>query len=87
MLTQVFSNKVITVFLSVWVVLLAAACSERGKPVRGFVLPAGDVAQGEQVVVYDNLYQGHQAAVHPAARFVQGDLSELGGVIGPQHKG
>ncbi|HTQ39609.1 MAG TPA: UDP-glucose 4-epimerase GalE [Pirellulales bacterium] len=33
------------------------------------------VAKGEQVVVFDNLYQGHREAVHPRATFVQGDLS------------
>jgi UDP-glucose 4-epimerase len=30
---------------------------------------------GETVVVLDNLYQGHQAAVHPEAVFVEGDLT------------
>jgi UDP-glucose 4-epimerase len=32
------------------------------------------VRQGDQVTVYDNLFQGHRAAVHPRAEFVQGDL-------------
>ena len=32
------------------------------------------VARGAEVVVCDNLVNGHRAAVHPAARFVQGDL-------------
>jgi UDP-glucose 4-epimerase len=31
--------------------------------------------QGHEVVVFDNLYQGHRAAVHPQAVFVQGDLA------------
>jgi UDP-glucose 4-epimerase len=34
------------------------------------------VEAGESVVVFDNLYQGHQAAVHPDAIFVQGDLAD-----------
>ena len=34
------------------------------------------IARGEQVVVFDNLYQGHRSAVHPAAVFVQGDLAD-----------
>ncbi len=34
------------------------------------------VEAGESVVVFDNLSQGHRAAVHPAAAFVQGDLAE-----------
>ncbi len=33
------------------------------------------VATGEAVVVLDNLYQGHVAAIHPDARFVEGDLA------------
>ena len=33
------------------------------------------VAAGEDVVVLDNLYQGHRAAVHPSADFVEGDLA------------
>jgi UDP-glucose 4-epimerase len=34
------------------------------------------VLAGEEVVVYDNLYQGHRKAVHPQAAFVQGDLAD-----------
>lgn len=30
---------------------------------------------GESVIVLDNLYQGHRAAVHPKAAFVEGDLA------------
>ena len=32
------------------------------------------------VVVYDNLYQGHRAAVHPEATFVEGDLADRAAV-------
>jgi UDP-glucose 4-epimerase len=32
--------------------------------------------RGDQVTVYDNLSQGHRAAVHPDARFVRGDLAD-----------
>ncbi len=32
------------------------------------------VADGESVVVYDNLSQGHREAVHPRAVFIEGDL-------------
>lgn len=32
--------------------------------------------QGEEVVVLDNLQQGHEAAVHPRATFVQADLAD-----------
>ena len=34
------------------------------------------IKAGEKVVVFDNLYQGHQAAVHPQAAFVKGDLAD-----------
>jgi UDP-glucose 4-epimerase len=46
------------------------------------------IAAGESVVVFDNLSQGHRSAVHPAAVFVQGDLSDraaLDGAFG-QHR-
>jgi UDP-glucose 4-epimerase len=32
------------------------------------------IGAGESVVVFDNLSQGHSAAVHPSAAFVKGDL-------------
>ena len=34
------------------------------------------VEAGESVLVFDNLYQGHRAAVHPDAIFVRGDLAD-----------
>jgi len=34
------------------------------------------IAANESVVVFDNLSQGHRAAVHPEADFVQGDLAD-----------
>lgn len=33
------------------------------------------IEQGHEVTIFDNLYQGHRAAVHPKAAFVQGDLA------------
>jgi UDP-glucose 4-epimerase len=42
----------------------------------GSVVAEQLVEAGESVVVFDNLYQGHQAAVHPDAIFVQGDLAD-----------
>ncbi len=35
---------------------------------------------GYDVVVFDNLYQGHAEAVHPQAAFVQGDLADKAAV-------
>jgi UDP-glucose 4-epimerase len=34
------------------------------------------IGAGESVVVFDNLSQGHNAAVHPSAVFIKGDLSD-----------
>ena len=34
------------------------------------------IAHGASVVVFDNLYQGHRAAVHPEAIFIHGDLAD-----------
>ena len=38
------------------------------------------IKAGESVVVFDNLYQGHRAAVHPDAAFVEGDLADRAAV-------
>lgn len=46
----------------------------------GSVATAELIAAGHQVVVFDNLSQGHRAAVHPKATFVLGDLADTGAV-------
>jgi UDP-glucose 4-epimerase len=33
------------------------------------------IKQGAEVIVFDNLQQGHEAAVHPQATFIRGDLA------------
>jgi UDP-glucose 4-epimerase len=38
------------------------------------------VRQGNEVVVFDNLYYGHRAAVHPEAVFIEGDLADRAAV-------
>ncbi|MCA9898095.1 MAG: UDP-glucose 4-epimerase GalE [Anaerolineales bacterium] len=38
------------------------------------------IKSGAEVVVFDNLYQGHRDAVHPDAVFVQGDLADKAAV-------
>lgn len=42
----------------------------------GSVVVEDLIRQGDQVTVYDNLFQGHRAAVHPQAEFVLGDLAD-----------
>jgi UDP-glucose 4-epimerase len=34
------------------------------------------IERGDEAIVFDNLYQGHRAAVHPAAVFIEGDLAD-----------
>ncbi len=38
------------------------------------------IAEGDEVIVFDNLSQGHRAAVHPKAHFVEGDLKDAAAV-------
>ena len=42
----------------------------------GSITAAELIAAGHQVVVLDNLYQGHAAAVPPEAAFIQADLAD-----------
>lgn len=46
------------------------------------------IGAGHEVVVFDNLSQGHRAAVHPKAAFVTGDLANLAEVerVFAEHK-
>jgi len=46
----------------------------------GSVATAELIKAGYEVVVFDNLSQGHRAAVHPRATFVKGDLADTGEV-------
>jgi UDP-glucose 4-epimerase len=46
----------------------------------GSITVAELVAAGHEVVVFDNLSQGHRAAVHPEAAFVAGDLRDADAV-------
>lgn len=34
------------------------------------------IKNGDEVIVFDNLYQGHRDAVHPKATFIKGDLAD-----------
>lgn len=36
--------------------------------------------EGEVVIVFDNLYQGHREAVHPDAIFIEGDLADAAAI-------
>ncbi len=42
----------------------------------GSITTAELIQAGHEVIVFDNLYQGHAEAVHPQAIFVEGDLAD-----------
>ena len=47
----------------------------------GSVVTEQLIEQGHQVVALDNLVNGHRAAVHPVAEFVQLDLLDADGIV------
>lgn len=63
----------------------------KGRPVKilvtgaagyiGSVVTEQLIEQGHAVIAFDNLVNGHRAAVHPDARFVQGDLLDRDGLM------
>ncbi|MBI2863140.1 MAG: UDP-glucose 4-epimerase GalE [Chloroflexi bacterium] len=46
----------------------------------GSVVSEHLIQSGEEVVVFDNLSQGHMEAVHPRAAFVRGDLADFAAI-------
>jgi sulfur-oxidizing protein SoxX len=63
--------------------LILSACSEKPPPVKGFVLPEGDVKQGEQVFVKYNCHHCHAIAgvELPQIEFEPPFILELGGKV------
>ena len=59
------------------------ACSEEGRPVKGFVLPAGDSAQGEQVFVDFKCHGCHTIpdVEFPGVDFTPPFVLEIGGEV------
>jgi len=59
------------------------ACTENGKPVRGLVLPEGDLAQGEQVFIDFNCQSCHTIpdVDFPEADFKAPFILEIGGEV------
>lgn len=60
-----------------------SACTGEGKPVRGFVLPEGDVAQGEQVFVDFNCHACHTipGVEFPEVEYELPFMLEIGGEV------
>jgi hypothetical protein len=64
-------------------VFVVSACSDTGAPVKGFVLPEGDIAQGEQVFVDFNCQGCHTIPdlEFPAVDFTPPFILEIGGEV------
>ncbi|MCB0180714.1 MAG: UDP-glucose 4-epimerase, partial [Anaerolineae bacterium] len=48
----------------------------------GSTVVAELIREGDSVIVFDNLYQGHEGAVHPEAIFIKGDLNDRAAIDG-----
>jgi hypothetical protein len=72
----------LVIFASV-ALLTLSACGEEGRPVKGFVLPAGDIAQGEQVFVDFNCHGCHTIpeVEFPDVEFTPPFILDLGGEV------
>jgi len=69
--------------LAIITLLALAACTGDAKPVKGFVLPQGDIAQGEQVFVDFNCHGCHTipGMEFPEADFEPPFILEIGGEV------
>jgi mono/diheme cytochrome c family protein len=74
---------VLSIVLSAIFLLVLSACSEEGKPVKGFVLPEGDIAQGEQVFIDFNCHGCHTipGVDFPETSFTPPFILEIGGEV------
>jgi sulfur-oxidizing protein SoxX len=83
MSTPCGSKFIRSVILASVILLALPACSEEGKPVRGFVLPEGDIAQGEQVFVDFNCHGCHTIPdmEFPVTDFTPPFILEIGGEV------
>ncbi len=77
-LRAVFSSTMVMIAL-----LALSACSGESKPVKGFVLPPGDIAQGEQVFVDFNCHGCHTIPEmeFPETEFEPPFILEIGGEV------
>lgn len=77
------SKFILYLVVSAFTLLAVSSCGEEGKPVKGFVLPEGDIAQGEQVFV-DFKCQGCHTIPDmefPAVDFTPPFILEIGGKV------
>lgn len=73
----------LSIVLFTLALLTCSACSEDGHPVRGFVLPEGDVAQGEQVFIDFNCHACHSipGVEFPDVDFTPPFIVPIGGEV------
>jgi hypothetical protein len=76
-------KNALSVILLAFALLAVTACSKEGRPVRGFVLPEGDIAQGEQVFVDFNCHACHSipGIEFPVVEFTPPFILEIGGEV------
>ncbi|HET6593433.1 MAG TPA: cytochrome c [Xanthomonadales bacterium] len=69
--------------LAIFTLLALTACTGDSKPVKGFVLPQGDIAQGEQVFIDFNCHGCHTIPdkEFPATDFQPPFILEIGGEV------
>lgn len=69
--------------LAVAALWFLAGCAQDAKPVKGFVLPQGDIAQGEQVFIDFNCHGCHTipGIEFPKTEFEPPFIMEIGGEV------
>jgi sulfur-oxidizing protein SoxX len=69
--------------MAAFLLLALPACNDNGKPVKGFVLPQGDIHQGEQVFVDFNCHSCHAipGVDFPDVDFTAPFIMEIGGKV------
>ena len=74
---------ILSIILTVITLLAVSACYENGKPVKGFVLPKGDLAQGEQVFIDFRCHGCHTIpdVEFPDVDFTPPFILEIGGEV------
>jgi hypothetical protein len=78
-----YSKTGLSGMLALVTLLALAACTGDAKPVKGFVLPQGDIAQGEQVFIDFNCHGCHAIPnmEFPETEFEPPFILEIGGEV------
>ena len=83
MASRKFSTMGLSGVLAMVALIALAACTGDAKPVKGFVLPEGDIAQGEQVFIDFNCHGCHTipGMEFPETEFEPPFILEIGGEV------